>query len=188
LPQGEEPRAALLCRPKTTRCPLTLRPGLHPGRFIFEMPRQTHGVQDPHLRGTRPAPDANGLSGSRSIDSVHRHQVLARAAKVLRHSMAAACLRRLITGPTMERVRIRTIAVNQGRTSGDVQTNCHSLTLSSSHCTAVQRSIIVALTLFAPRGRSRTPVPKVDRGGTSAPRLLWRWVLIRVAIRGSART
>ncbi len=82
-------------------------------------------------------------------DTVSRNQALARAANALRHSMAAACLRHHNTGKMMESVSKMAIDADQGRMSGDVQTDCQFLTLPSSHCTAVQSSIIVVLTLFA---------------------------------------
>ncbi len=61
-----------------------------------------------------------------------------------------ACLRRLRTGKTIARVSRNAISADQGRISGDVQTDCQCLKLPSSHCTAFQISIIVVLTLLVP--------------------------------------
>ena len=64
--------------------------------------------------------------------------------------MTAACRRRLTIHTTIETISSEAFDVDQGRPSGDVQMNCKSLKMLSSHCTAFGKSIILALTLLAP--------------------------------------
>ena len=64
--------------------------------------------------------------------------------------------------------------------------NCRFLQMPSSHCTAFRRLIILAVTLLRPEAVFALFAPKRN-GRTSAPRLLWRRVLILSRISGSAR-
>jgi hypothetical protein len=50
----------------------------------------------------------------------------------------------------LEKINSKTIDVDQGRISGEVQMNCKSLKVPSSPCTAFRKSIILALILLAP--------------------------------------
>ncbi len=76
-------------------------------------------------------------------------QALARAANVLRHSMAAACLRHLITGTKTVTSSIATADPIHGSSSGAVMRGCSFNRTLIAGWNISNRSIIVALVLPA---------------------------------------